>query len=230
MESTEQRRRFGLALRAARKRSRRTQAEVGRLIDKDQTVVSVYERGEAEPPRDVVARLEEILALDAGDLSRYLGYVPVDPADAPEPVDPGPMLTGHAIAEITKATADMQQAIAPWAQEVLRTQQQMQQEIARLRDAVTSITHATVASYGDLVPARKRFLDLTETQELTLEKVTEALTTEGDDAVLIGRGDDGTTIIVRGPRGTFEFDPDSVDVEAELAKFLADQQSAAPEG
>lgn len=50
-----------------------------------QAVVSRIELGQVEPEPNQVFALERDLGVPPGSLSRYLGYLPVDPADAPEP-------------------------------------------------------------------------------------------------------------------------------------------------
>ena len=85
MDSTEKRKRFGRALRAARTAAGLSQTKLSVQIDKDQGIISDYEAGKTEPGVEAVVALEEALSLEPGSLSRYLGWIPVNPAEAPEP-------------------------------------------------------------------------------------------------------------------------------------------------
>lgn len=90
MDEALRRRRFGRALRAARETAGMNQTAFAEHLSSDdrpisQSLVSRWELGQVEPEPYQVFALEASLGLPAGDLSRYLGFVPVDPADAPEP-------------------------------------------------------------------------------------------------------------------------------------------------
>lgn len=91
MDAAERRARFGKALRAARLASGLSQARLSARIEKDQGMVSDYEAGKTEPGVETVAALEQALDVEPGSLSRYLGWVPADPDDAPEPPDVPPI-------------------------------------------------------------------------------------------------------------------------------------------
>lgn len=69
---------FGAALSHARTLLKMSQTELAARIHRDQTAVSRYEKGEQTPEPDVVFSIEVVLGLEAGALSKYLGYVPVD--------------------------------------------------------------------------------------------------------------------------------------------------------
>jgi len=90
MDEVLRRRRFGRALRAAREAAGMNQTAFAERLSSDdrpisQSLVSRWELGQVEPEPYQVFALETSLDLPAGDLSRYLGFVPVDPAAAPEP-------------------------------------------------------------------------------------------------------------------------------------------------
>lgn len=85
MDTDTKRQRFGRAVRAARLSAGLSQAKLSKAINRDQGIVSDYEAGKSEPSIDAVCILERTLNLLPGALSRYLGWIPVDPADAPEP-------------------------------------------------------------------------------------------------------------------------------------------------
>lgn len=68
---------FGYALAAARKNRHFSQAELGKLVGSNvQSAVSSWEKGKTVPDRMTVFRLEEVLELVPGYLSRFLGYMP----------------------------------------------------------------------------------------------------------------------------------------------------------
>lgn len=85
MDDLLRRGRFGRAVRALRRDLGLNQTEFADRVNLTQTVVSRIELGQVEPEPNQVFTLERDLGVPAGSLSRYLGYVPVDPADAPEP-------------------------------------------------------------------------------------------------------------------------------------------------
>lgn len=69
---------FGAAIRAARTEKKILQSELAEAVGSTQSLVSAYEKGEHEPPREVVYAIERALDAPAGSLSRFLGYLPVD--------------------------------------------------------------------------------------------------------------------------------------------------------
>jgi transcriptional regulator with XRE-family HTH domain len=77
--STEERT-FGGQLRGRRAEAGLNQAELGAMIGVTGSAIGNWERGEDEPTRDKVYALEQALNLEAGDLSRLLGYEPADTA------------------------------------------------------------------------------------------------------------------------------------------------------
>ena len=79
-------RKFGDALRSARDDAGLSQAAVGELVGVTGSAVGQWEAGKIEPSRDAVFALEQELGLDAGQLSRHLGYLPPDPLDHPDVV------------------------------------------------------------------------------------------------------------------------------------------------
>jgi transcriptional regulator with XRE-family HTH domain len=84
---------FGKALKQARKNRRITQTELGNQINKDQSVISSYEQGHAEPPVQVVFAIEQTLGTEPGYLSQHFGYIPTSNnhrhlADWPAPKGP----------------------------------------------------------------------------------------------------------------------------------------------
>jgi transcriptional regulator with XRE-family HTH domain len=81
-----QRRKFGETLRSVRDDSGLSQAAVGELVGVTGSAVGQWETGKIEPGRDTVFSLERALDLDAGRLSRDLGYLPPDPLDRPDVV------------------------------------------------------------------------------------------------------------------------------------------------
>ena len=86
MATMEQRRSFGLALTLALRAASQTQAWLGSSLKptRSQPVVSAWCRGEFVPeqPEDVF-EIERVLGLSAGELSRHLGFLPVDMARCP---------------------------------------------------------------------------------------------------------------------------------------------------
>lgn len=68
---------FGEMLTEVMKARGISQAALGELVDRAQTTVSEWVRGQAEPLPSTVFCLEKILDLAPGQLSRYLGYVPI---------------------------------------------------------------------------------------------------------------------------------------------------------
>jgi transcriptional regulator with XRE-family HTH domain len=151
-----QRIRFGLALRAARVAKSLTQNDIAEAISKDQSVVSSYERGDAEPPRPIIAALELLVDLEPGGLSRYLGYIPVDPADAPEPVvvhsRSATAGTRRLALQIEDMNEAVQRAIEPWVERVGAVQSQMVTEMARLEAIIGSLTDQIGAPLKDPTP------------------------------------------------------------------------------
>lgn len=77
--------RFGKALRALRLHNSLTQAALAGAISKDQAMISDYEMGQNIPDHDTVIAMEHALAVPAGTLSQYLGWIPADPDRALEP-------------------------------------------------------------------------------------------------------------------------------------------------
>lgn len=69
---------FGSAVRAARTERKISQVELAASLGTTQSLVSAYEAGDHEPPREVVFAIEDALGLSGGSLSRHLGYLPVD--------------------------------------------------------------------------------------------------------------------------------------------------------
>lgn len=85
MDDLLRRGRFGRAVRAVRRDLGLNQTEFAQRVHMTQAVVSRIELGQVEPEPNQVFALERDLGVPPGSLSRYLGYLPVDPADAPEP-------------------------------------------------------------------------------------------------------------------------------------------------
>ena len=81
-----QRRKFGESLRSVRDDLGLSQAAVGDRVGVTGSAVGQWETGKIEPARDTVFALERALDLDAGRLSRDLGYLPPDPLDRPDVV------------------------------------------------------------------------------------------------------------------------------------------------
>ena len=70
---------FAAALRRHRQGSGfPTQARLAAALDKSWHAVGSWERGMWRPPPEEVFRIERLLALPAGSLSRLLGYLPVN--------------------------------------------------------------------------------------------------------------------------------------------------------
>lgn len=67
---------FGAALRAERKRTEESQADIAQALGVTGSAVGNWERGEDEPERTSVFALEEHFGLAPGTLSRHLGYDP----------------------------------------------------------------------------------------------------------------------------------------------------------
>lgn len=75
--SAQQRQAFGNALACARQTHKMTQREVARALNVSQGLISGWETGSYEPsPRDA-CRVEEVLGVDPGELTRHLGYLPL---------------------------------------------------------------------------------------------------------------------------------------------------------
>lgn len=68
---------FGDALVRARQAAGLTQSQLGSAVGIPQSTISVWERGEVEPPNDAVFDIERALSLKPGSLSALLGVVPV---------------------------------------------------------------------------------------------------------------------------------------------------------
>jgi transcriptional regulator with XRE-family HTH domain len=83
--TTPQRVRFGQALRSTRANGHLTQGDIAMSLGITQTAFSNWERGSVEPKPEQVFDLEQVLGVEAGSLSRYLGYVPVNADEVPDP-------------------------------------------------------------------------------------------------------------------------------------------------
>lgn len=68
---------FGHLLKEARDALRLTQEDLAQVMTVSTSTVGNWERGENMPAPDVVFRLEEVVGLPAGALSKHLGYVPL---------------------------------------------------------------------------------------------------------------------------------------------------------
>lgn len=77
-DRSEAKRRFGIALRQRRESLRLNQAELAGSLGVQQTMISNYENGIHEPAPQAAFQLERLLRCKPGDLSRLLGYVPVN--------------------------------------------------------------------------------------------------------------------------------------------------------
>lgn len=69
---------FGDALDAALAARGVTEKEIGDVVGKAQPTVNNWIKGGNPPTPEVVFTIERHLGLDAGSLSKHLGYVPVD--------------------------------------------------------------------------------------------------------------------------------------------------------
>jgi transcriptional regulator with XRE-family HTH domain len=75
---------FGAALQQALDVRRMTQAELGIHLDGlKQSTISAWKTGESIPDADTVFAVEIALSLRPGQLSRHLGFLPVDLIDVP---------------------------------------------------------------------------------------------------------------------------------------------------
>jgi transcriptional regulator with XRE-family HTH domain len=70
---------FGQALEGAL--SPRSQAWLAKAVGRDQGAVSKWINGRNEPDVDTVFAIERVLAVPPGELSRHLGYVPVETSE-----------------------------------------------------------------------------------------------------------------------------------------------------
>lgn len=68
---------FAVAMAAARAAAKMSQRELGHAIQRPQGSVSRYESGLIEPPAPTVFAMEQALDLEPGELSHYLGYMPI---------------------------------------------------------------------------------------------------------------------------------------------------------
>jgi transcriptional regulator with XRE-family HTH domain len=74
-------RQFGAALTGWLARSHKTQTAVAKEIGVSTSTISAWKQGQAEPDRpDTTFALERALGAPAGELSRFLGYVPPESA------------------------------------------------------------------------------------------------------------------------------------------------------
>lgn len=73
----ERRRNFGSALAQRRQDQGLSQTRLGQMLGVGQSAVSSWELGEAEPPVEVVYRMEDIFKVKSGTLSRHLGWMPI---------------------------------------------------------------------------------------------------------------------------------------------------------
>lgn len=72
---------FGRALSAALTRSKKSQTVVARAIGVSNSMISEWKLGRAEPGRPALTfALERELDTDPGELSKHLGYVPLEAA------------------------------------------------------------------------------------------------------------------------------------------------------
>lgn len=78
--------RFGAAMARARQRASLSQAALGVMVGSNQSTVSSWERGESEPPPDLVFAIEDACEEPKGALSRLLGYLPII-EDTPDDVE-----------------------------------------------------------------------------------------------------------------------------------------------
>ena len=77
MVSKEQRRVFARAFARARKTRGLSQSDIARAVGVTASAVSLWEAGDTTPRPEIVAKLEAVLGLDDGDLTRLLGYLPL---------------------------------------------------------------------------------------------------------------------------------------------------------
>jgi transcriptional regulator with XRE-family HTH domain len=75
--SNEQRRVFARALARARKARGLSQSDVARAVGVTASAVSLWEADETSPRPEIVAKLEAVLGLEDGELTRLLGYLPL---------------------------------------------------------------------------------------------------------------------------------------------------------
>lgn len=75
---------FGTALKNARGVRQMTQGQLGEALGGvTQSAISAWEAGDYEPSPQLVFAAEQILELGPGHLSRILGYLPLEAAEAP---------------------------------------------------------------------------------------------------------------------------------------------------
>lgn len=77
VENEQRAKRFGAAMARARQRKNLSQTALGDAIGSNQSTISSWERGEAEPPPDFVFAIERACGESGGALSRFFGYLPV---------------------------------------------------------------------------------------------------------------------------------------------------------
>ena len=88
MNDSEMRAQFGKALRYHRSERRIAQGALAEAVGVTQASYSQWEAGNTEPDRTALLAVEVALGLTPGELSRYLGWIPVNPEDAPQVPEP----------------------------------------------------------------------------------------------------------------------------------------------
>lgn len=118
MPTLQQRQDFGAALRRARTRAGMTQTQVAVAVDRGQSTVVAWEKGETTPQEfALVFALEELLGAEPGALSQHLGFQPVSadcpPCDVIAAIRNDPALDdrakGYLMASYRAALAEMEQ-------------------------------------------------------------------------------------------------------------------------
>ena len=92
MANEERAKRFGAILAKIRQEAGWSQLALAHEVGSTQSTISAWERGESEPPPDIVFQFEEAFDLERGELSRLLGYLPLVPSDTVRAISSDPTL------------------------------------------------------------------------------------------------------------------------------------------
>ena len=174
MDSILRRGRFGRALRAAREAAGMNQTAFAEHLSSDdrpisQSLVSRWELGQVEPEPYQVFDIEASLNIEPGNLSRYLGFAPVDPANAPEPpTTKGIRVTVHGGDDLARRIGQFS-VISPEESERLRQQiQPLVEQLSKLgeieREALQRMVAPLVEQAAEmqrsLAPVVQQFADI----------------------------------------------------------------------